>query len=408
MRLLVLDDVKGICRLIAHVATEEGWSVYTATKVDEFWPLMRQHRADALVIDLHLGESDGIEVLRALHNDSFLGPIVLISGFDQRVLETARELGESLGLNMAAAMKKPIRVRAMRDVLGRLRRSGTPAAKPTPNNDSSPRYTAEDVAGALDRGEMMLHFQPIVESRSLAVAGIEALIRWRHPIRGLVRPDQFIKPAEERQETIDHLTMWVIQGALEHYQRLKELGLAVPIAVNISGNNLRRREFPDLVAWRVTNSGYSPDVIKFEITESVATGDPQRTMDILARLRLKGFDLAIDDLGTGFSSLSALRHIPFSQLKIDKTFVSEIQTSIDSRAIVKSVIDLAHHMELESVAEGVESEEIAQELIQLGVDQLQGYHYSRPLALTGLIEWLRKWRKRPRVPASAQASHNPI
>jgi EAL domain-containing protein (putative c-di-GMP-specific phosphodiesterase class I) len=162
--------------------------------------------------------------------------------------------------------------------------------------------------------------------------------------------------------------------------------MPVPVAVNVSGANLRSIEYPDHVESLL--GGLEPGSLVFEVTESVATGNPI-VADILTRLRLKGFALSIDDFGTGYSSLEALRRMPFSSIKVDQTFVADLASSKDSLAIVNSVVALARSMNLSSIAEGVETADVAQHLIALGVDELQGYHFSRPISFQQLVLWLR-------------------
>jgi EAL domain-containing protein (putative c-di-GMP-specific phosphodiesterase class I) len=212
------------------------------------------------------------------------------------------------------------------------------------------------------------------------------LIRWNHPQFGLVMPGAFIALAETHPQTIDRLTDWVLATAAAHVRALRTFGMPVPVAVNVSGANLRSIEYPDHVESLL--GGLEPGSLVFEVTESVATGNPI-VADILTRLRLKGFALSIDDFGTGYSSLEALRRMPFSSIKVDQTFVADLASSKDSLAIVNSVVALARSMNLSSIAEGVETADVAQHLIALGVDELQGYHFSRPISFQQLVLWLR-------------------
>jgi EAL domain-containing protein (putative c-di-GMP-specific phosphodiesterase class I) len=188
----------------------------------------------------------------------------------------------------------------------------------------------------------------------------------------------------------------VVSTAVDHHRRLPD-GLAaqsrgIPISVNLSGVNLHGLDFPDRMAEIVGEADLTPHALIFEVTESVAMRDENRTTDILTRLRLKGFALAIDDFGIGHSSLKALRQIPFSEIKIDKSFVADMRTSRNALAIVRSVIDLGHSLGLDSVAEGVEDDGNAQMLVDLGANKLQGYHFSRPMAIDPALAWLADWQ----------------
>jgi EAL domain-containing protein (putative c-di-GMP-specific phosphodiesterase class I) len=396
MHLVVLDDHEALASYVAAVASEYGWTASIATHETAFQALIRAAPPDAIVLDLQLGASDGIEQLHFLHREQYAGAVVLMSGFDERVLTSAQQIGDSLGLNVVAVLQKPMRPGWVRDVLAAIERS--PCSAPAqPVEEAAPAagpISVEEVAQALDAGRMELYLQPIVTAAGRAVTHAEALIRWRDPVRGLVLPDQFVPIAEQDAELIDRLSMWVAETGAAHYLRLAELGSTIHISINISGHNLRALDFPDRMTALLERMAVPSGAIGLEITESVAMGDDLgTTATILTRLRLKGFALAIDDFGTGHSSLTALRRMPFSVIKIDKSFVAELETSSDALMIVQSVIQLAHDMHLTSVAEGVATASVARVLTELGIDSLQGYYFSRPLPFDGFVAWLREWTR---------------
>lgn len=386
MHLLVLDDERGMSQFIAFVARDRSWIVETTTSETEFRGLYQARRPDAVMLDLQLGTADGVEQLRFLSDDRYSGSVVLISGFDARVLASAQQLGESLGLFVAAALTKPVRRARLVEVLEVIERRLPPkAADATAANTMPPlhkpaamSFQAGAVAEAIRGGQMELHLQPILSAADLAIMRLEALIRWRHPELGMIPPDSFIPVAEREEAVIDQLTMWVIETAIEQYRRLAALGIVVPISVNVSGVNLHTLDFPDRVVALVEKAGIPFSGLAFEVTESVAMRRASEVTDILTRLRLKGFALAMDDFGTGYSSLKALRQMPFSEIKIDRSFISDVLTSRDSYAIVKSVIALAR----------VETGEIAALLADLGATGLQGYLYSRALPLSEITKWI--------------------
>ncbi len=403
MRLIVLDDNEAVTEFMATVASKRGWHVSTATHQAEFRALVDAAPPDAIMLDLQLGESDGIEELRFLHSRSYAGAVVLMSGFDSRVLASARQIGDALGLSVTAVLEKPARMARVGEVLELIERH--PPASPLAV-EAAPAVaravTAQDIAAAIEAGCMELHLQPIVAARGHDVSRAEALIRWRDPVRGLVQPDDFIPAAEADDTVIDRLTMWVAESGAYQYRRLAELGAPVQICINISGRNLRALDFPDRMAALRERMALPENSIGLEITESVAMHDLDATTAVLTRLRLKGFPVAIDDFGTGHSSLTALRRMPFSAIKIDKSFVRDVLTSSDSLTIVRSVIQLAHDMGLSSVAEGVESVEVARLLTGLGIDGLQGFYFSRPLPFDRFVTWLQE-RRRLKPPADAAA-----
>jgi EAL domain-containing protein (putative c-di-GMP-specific phosphodiesterase class I) len=377
MLLLALDDELKMGQFVGRVAGKLGIDAEVTTSVSDFRGRFEHRLPDAIVLDLQIGERDGIEQLRFLSDKGYRAPIILMSGLDDRVLEAARQIGEGLGLQIAAVLHKPVRLAELSGILSELQSKGwTPSA--------------EELDSAICAQELTLDLQPIIEAQGTRVLGVEALVRWNHPEQGRIPPDKFIPLAEDNDELIDKLTMWVIReaGRLHHF--LTDAGFSVPIAVNVSQKNLRDLRFPDRIQEVLIQLGLTSSAISLELTETTAFGDPLRTLDILSRLRIKGFALAIDDFGTGYSSLKLLRQLPFSTIKVDRSFVADMTRSQDSYSIVKSVIDLAHNMSLSTVAEGVETAEAAAALVELGVDAMQGYYFSRPLSVEPLCAWLRQ------------------
>jgi EAL domain-containing protein (putative c-di-GMP-specific phosphodiesterase class I)/CheY-like chemotaxis protein len=394
MHLVVLDDDESTALFMATVARKLGWTARTVTDESDFQALITSAPPDAIMLDLQLGASDGVEQLHFLRNAGYCGTIVLMSGFDARVLASAQQIGESLGLTIAAVLEKPARAAQVRAALAAMQRSRAAGAPSL--IEAQPEHaviSASDVTQAIIAGRMELHLQPIVSAGGHAVTSAEALIRWRDPSLGLVLPDRFIPVAEADTHVIDRLTMWVAEAGVAHYRRLAALGTEIQICINISGRNLQSLDFPDRMAGVLERMSAPQGAIGLEITETVATHDLDATTAILTRLRLKGFPVAIDDFGTGHSSLAALRRMPFSVIKIDKSFVGELETSNDSLTIVRSVIQLARDLGLTSVAEGVESAETVRLLTELGIDRLQGFYFSRPLPFDDFAAWLHTWSR---------------
>jgi len=401
MQLVVLDDDQAVAEFLASVGVGSGWAVHAFVREDEFQALVSVSPPDAILLDLQLASSDGVEQLEFLHDCHYTGAVVLMSGFDARVLASAQQIGSSLGLNIIAALEKPARPVRVREVLAQIARSPTAGVTaPAVAGPATAVISTDEVARAMYAGRMELHLQPIIAAASHAVKRAEALIRWRDPARGLVGPDQFIPIAEQDSAVIDRLTMWVAETGVSHYRRLAELGSGIQICINISGRNLQSQDFPDRMAGLLERHAVPQGALGLEITESVAMHDLDATASVLTRLRLKGFPVAIDDFGTGHSSLQALRRMPFSAVKIDKSFVSELETSKDSLTIVRSVIQLAHDMGLASVAEGVGTADAARVLTELGIDGLQGYYYSEPLPFNGFAAWLKDWAGAGNAPAN--------
>jgi EAL domain-containing protein (putative c-di-GMP-specific phosphodiesterase class I)/DNA-binding CsgD family transcriptional regulator/CheY-like chemotaxis protein len=399
-RVLVFDDDAAVGRLAVRVATLCGMEAMAVTDATAFAQRLRVQPPQVVLLDLQLGETDGVEQLRLLAERQYGGVLVLMSGFDARVLGTARALGQSLGLKVEAVLQKPLRVAELEAVLHRVQTAG-----------QSP--SAERLLTAIANDELVLEFQPVVSRKPKVLKKLEALVRWEHPTAGRVAPAEFLPMAESNTAIIDALTDWVVGAAVDAYQVLTELGVSVPLAVNMSTLNLHDLTVPDRLEQRLRAGGMPARHLCLEITESAAFKDASLTMDILSRVRLKGMQLSIDDFGTGYSSLKMLRQMPFSEIKIDRSFVSDATTSRDSRAIVKSIMDLAANMEMGCVAEGVETEETAELLERLGSCDIQGYLIAHPMPVEAVPAWLAIWvqcgtpsrsRAREAVPELALAS----
>jgi EAL domain-containing protein (putative c-di-GMP-specific phosphodiesterase class I)/FixJ family two-component response regulator len=378
MRLLTFDDDEATGRLVSRIARLLGFEAASVAEAEAFHASLRRSPPDVIALDLQLGGTDGVEQLRFLAEQEYRGSIILISGFDARVLSTAVALARDHGLRVETSLEKPIRVAHLEEVFARLKLTQRPMS---PNR----------LLDAIENDELHLEFQPIVARTPRALRKLEALMRWDHPSLGWLSPDKFIAMAEKDVAVIDALTDWLIGSAIESYRVLAECDIRVPIAVNVSARNLHDLSLPDRLERRLRDAGMPPQHLCLELTESAAFDDAPNTMDVLTRVRLKGMQLAIDDFGIGFSSFKLLRQMPFTAIKIDKSFVSDLVTSRDSQAIAKSIIDLAANMDMESVAEGVETEDVAVMLEALNVRSLQGYLIAPPMPVELVASWLEGW-----------------
>ncbi|MBI3995518.1 MAG: EAL domain-containing protein [Nitrospirae bacterium] len=253
----------------------------------------------------------------------------------------------------------------------------------------SPRRLAlmGDLRHAVERKELVLHYQPKIDLRARRVVGVEALVRWNHPHHGTIEPDQFISLAEHTG-VIKPLTLWVLGEAIRQYLAWREAGITISIAVNLSTRNLQDLQLPEQIDEMLHAHGIRPDWLEMEITESAIMADPARAMEILTRVKTMGIRFSIDDFGAGYSSLSYLRRLPVAAVKVDKSFVIGMDANEDDALIVRSTIDLAHNLGLKVVAEGVESPSVLDRLIAMGCDAAQGHYMSRPLPAADLTRWL--------------------
>jgi diguanylate cyclase (GGDEF)-like protein len=259
---------------------------------------------------------------------------------------------------------------------------------------------AGELRRALRDDELVLHYQPKAELRSGRVAGVEALLRWRHPRRGLLPPDEFI-PLAEHTGLMRPLTLYVLDAALEQCRVLHDLGLQLSVSVNLSARNLSDLGLPDEVVRLLHKWDVDPRFLELEITETSLMADPARAMDVLARLSARRLRLSIDDFGTGYSSLAFLRQLPVDEIKVDKSFVMNMLSDENDAVIVRSTIDLGRNLGLRVVAEGVETEEIWGRLAYMGCDLAQGNYLSMPMAPEELVAWLQETTRG----LGAQADH---
>ncbi|GAA4605597.1 hypothetical protein GCM10023107_72640 [Actinoplanes octamycinicus] len=247
--------------------------------------------------------------------------------------------------------------------------------------------TLEELRTGLDNGELVLHYQPQLDLGCGTVAGVEALVRWNHPTRGLVYPDGFLALAEHAG-LIGRLTMQVLDMAVEQCRAWRDAGLDLTVAVNLSTSNLHDPTLPAYIAATLTRHGVPPAALHLEVTEEILMRDAARATETLAQLRAMGIRLAVDDYGTGYSSLAYLHALPVDDLKLDRAFVGHCDTDPRSAAIVKSTVELAHNLGMRLIAEGVENEAVLDRLRRWDCDLVQGYHLSRPQAPERLTPWL--------------------
>ena len=240
---------------------------------------------------------------------------------------------------------------------------------------------------AIETDQLVLYFQPKISHQTRKVDGLEALVRWQHPTRGLVPPDRFI-PLAEQTGLIRPLTAWVLEHAVAQCAQLQRLGMPLTMAVNLSTLNLKDPTLPERIGAVLRTHELEAKWLELEITESAVMDDTMRTVQVLAELDLLGTRISIDDYGTGYSSLSYFKKLPLDDIKIDRTFVMGMTENHDDATIVKSTILMGHELGLRVVAEGVEDEPTWERLSELGCDAAQGYYMSRPLSQADLLKWL--------------------
>ncbi len=256
---------------------------------------------------------------------------------------------------------------------------------------------------AVDQGQLQLVYQPKVDAQSLQITAAEALLRWEHPQRGTISPAVFV-PLAERHGLMGVIGRWVIDEACRQAAAWRGLGLRMRVAVNISGQQMRQDDLVEHIEQALRRHGIPPGRLTCEITESVAMEDTAHTRATFERLRQLGVHVSIDDFGTGHSSLASLRRLPAAELKIDRAFVTDLDTSDRARSIVKAIVDVARTLDLHVVAEGVETAEQRDVLVALGCDELQGYLFARPMTAAALALWAERDETHDGEPPDFRAS----
>ncbi len=262
---------------------------------------------------------------------------------------------------------------------------------------------------AIDENELVLFYQPKVDLATNTVKGVEALVRWDHPRRGLLPPDEFV-PLAERTSLIKRFTLHLLEQALVQCRRWHDEGLELTVAVNLSMQNLLDLHLPDDVLRLLREYEVDPKWLELEITESVIMSEPRRARVVLTRLAEMGISLAIDDFGTGYSSLAYLKDLPVASVKIDKSFVLAMDKDHDDEAIVRSTIDLGRNLGLEVIAEGIESQRVFNRLTELGCVYGQGFHMSKALPPDKLGRWVSAYHDlvSPNLSAAASGGGRPV
>ena len=385
IKLLLVDDDYIMHRVMTVMLNDLGVSgVLNAMSGPAALDILEQNggRIDVVICDLNMPEMDGIEFIRHLAKRQYTGSLILTSGEDLRILKTVEKLAIEHNLQMLGVLEKPAtpaKISELLESLDQVRQEGTMMMVDA--------FSLKELEHAIEADELDTYFQPKVDAKSGLVVGVEALVRWNHPIKGLIRPDAFIPMAEENG-LISKLTDVVCNKALEYASQLKQKNYNLNIAINLSVDFLKDLDWPDRISNRLEQGGLEASSITFEITESRLMEHISVALDILSRLSLKRFNLSIDDFGTGYSSMEQLQRIPFNEFKIDRAFVHGAARETSARAILESSVLLAKKLDMKVVAEGVEDQQDWDLVSEIGCDQIQGYCVSRPLSFTHLLKWL--------------------
>ena len=383
-RLLVVDDDLVQRVLISKIGAKLGYESVVVPSYEAATDLLSREAFDIMALDLSLGERDGVELLRFVaERDLREMSIVIISGCDDRVMKATRRVVAGLKLLLGGCLTKPLdlnRLRCAFDLPQRsplaVRSAGTP-----------PRITPDRIARGLADREFFVEFQPKIALGTGRVVGAEALARWRTAEFGLVSPMVFI-PIAEQAGLIREVTDCILSSAMSQGRKLIERNPGFSIAVNISGSLMSDLTLPERIEATLRQANVPPSSLTVEITETTAMADVDRANDILVRLRLKKIGTAIDDFGTGYSSLAALARLPFSELKIDQSFIKGCEADDDMMKIVDASVALAKVFNMKVVAEGVESSQALEIIRRAGCDVAQGFYFAPSLRRSRAERWI--------------------
>lgn len=372
-RLLIVDDEVEICELLKEVGEQCGYESTYLTSGGEFYKVIQDINPTFIILDLNIPDHDGIELLRFLAQENSIATIVLESGQDEKILSISTKLGQDMGLSMERYFQKPLRLQEIKDLLIK-------------SKGRSSHFSIDFLKDAIESKSVILHYQPKVSFKTNKLVGLEALVRLN--IQGhLIPPDSFIPLAEETN-LIRPLSRVIVQQAFEDFIEFLKIIPELILSINMSPKTFDDLLLPDEFSKIARKANVNSSQICLEITETAFMEKRTMLADIITRFRIKGFVLSIDDFGTGYASLSELYSLPFNELKIDKSFVTEIENDSEAKRIAQSVIDLAHNLGLEVTAEGVETKGAWDILEQYGCDIAQGFYISKPMEEKVLKKWL--------------------
>ena len=384
LNILVVDDSNVQRNHVMNMCLEKGVAsvIGAINGVDAIEKLL-DDKFDLVFIDLEMPVMDGVELVRKIAKEKLSQSVIILSSKDPSLISSIGTMAESDGLNVLGTFKKPMQINDLENSLSRL-------SSQSNNNESHKIYNrleVDDLIDGMKDQQITLFYQPKLTCKGLLLKGVEALARWNHPKLGFVSPVEFITAAEEFG-VISELTHYLFDIALKQKVQWRDHGINFHLALNLSPLSLADNGLADKISSQVERYQIEPKEIVLEITENAICGEISTAIETLAKLRLKGFKLAIDDYGTGFANAQQLSRVPATELKLDRILVDNVATRPQQLAILKSTVNLAKDLGLTTVAEGVENFDDFKILFKLNVDLVQGYYFAKPMPAKNLVHWM--------------------
>ncbi len=392
LRMLVVDDEAFVLNLSVRILGKLGHEdVITASDGNEALGhlITTEKPFDIIICDLNMPEMDGVEFMRHAAGADFTGGMILLSGEDERMLQTAYDLASAQNLNVLGVIPKPLKPDLLKPMLESFKPRSTEQRHFRPQAGISEEELRSGIEDPQDQ-QLLLVYQPKVEIQTGKIVGVESLARWAHPERGILGPGAFI-PLAEKSAMIDALTNRIFEKAVQQTADWLTDGIDLKTSVNFSINSFANPEFCDFIISTTEKAGVNPSQLMLEVTETQVMNNVVECLEIMMRLRLKKFGLSIDDFGTGNSSMAQLKQIPFTELKIDREFVFGAANNSGARAILEASVVLAKNLKMDTVAEGAETREDWDLVASLGVDMVQGFYCAKPMPDAGLREFIANW-----------------
>lgn len=391
MSILIVDDDTFILKTIKHILScNNFFNTTTTSSVEVATTLLNDPESiDIILMDLNMPSIDGIEFFRILEDRRYKGGVILISGEDIQTITLAKNLAQARKLNIIGTIAKPITPNQLIPMLNSWKPPNKTLEKSVfPHSN----LTKSNLQSGIEKEELEPWFQPIINMQTGEFVGVEMLARWPRT-DGDIYPDEFI-PVAESYDLINQLTFLLIKKAAVWIKHWANEGHHLHLAINISMNSLHKLDFPDQLLQVILDTGIAADQLPLtiEVTESSLAEDLSTPLDNLLRLRMKKIGLSIDDFGTGWSNLTQLNELPFTELKLDLSFVQGAATNERTKAILESTVEMAKQLKMTIVAEGIETKQEWDYIKELECNLAQGYFIARPMPGSDILNWVSNWK----------------